>query len=558
MMRIIDNIGNVYTPTTDGDKIIIKKEDVVSETEYLEVQFDEWEACVGEEGYYVLSDASKKGSLLCYFKDKEEAEYLFKQNTMPIFGVKKRDSFFLLIADGMKYSFYMRVGLKDGKYYAAARFLLDGDVPYEDISFYIIELGKDAEYSDMANYYRDYQLQRGACVPLKERVKGNNHLKYAVDSVYIRIRMGWKPAPARILEQTIENEPEMKVACTFDRVKDIIDELKRQGVDKAELCLVGWNISGHDGRWPQMFPVEEKLGGETKLRELIRYAQENGYQIVCHTNSTDCYHIANDYSEELIVKKKDGSLQIDPLNWSGGRAYHLCAQTAYELAKRDLPKVADLGFKGVHYIDVISVIPLRKCYAPNHPVNESKANDYYREIAMDCKNMFGGFSSEGVFDFAAEYLDYGLYATFEDNDMAFFDREIPLWQMVYNGIIMHNPSTTTVNYPIKSPQSRLKVIEYGGRPSFYYYSKFITNAHNVDWLGKEDLECGTEEDLRASVAYIKEAYEEYKTRQNLQYEFMIDHRETAPGVYEVTYSDGTVVQVDYKKLGVKVYPGKFR
>ena len=544
-MVVIDNVGKVYAPIIDDNKVIIKREEVASGTEYIEFQFEEWEACIGEEGYYVLSDANKKGSLLCYFSQKEDNEYIFKQNTLPIFGVKTQNGFSMLIAEGMKYSFYMRVGLKEGKYYAAARFVLDGDIPYEDVSLLKIELEKDAEYSNMANYYRNYQLQRGACVPLKERVKKSEQLKYAVDSVYIRIRMGWKPAPASISEQTIENEPEMKVACTFERVKDIIDELKKQGVDKAELCLVGWNISGHDGRWPQMFPVEEKLGGEVKLRELICYAQENGYQIVCHTNSTECYHISEDFSEDLIIKKKDGSQKIDSFNWSGGRPYRVCAQKAHELARRDLPKLADIGFKGLHYIDVISVIPLQKCYDPNHPINESEANDYYRKIAKDCKNMFGGFSSEGVFDFAADYLDYGLYASFEDNDMEFFDREIPLWQMVYNGIIMHNPSTTTVNYPIKAPERRLKVIEYGGRPSFYYYSKFITNAHNVDWLGKEDLECGTEEELRASVAYIKEAYEEYKTRRHLQYEFMIDHRETAQGVYEVTYSDGTVIKVDH-------------
>ena len=552
-MRIIDNTGKEYTPVIGGDKIIVKREMVAPGTEYLEIQFDEWEVCIGEEGYYVLADANKKGSLLCYFTEKEEQEYLFKQNTMPIFGVKKQNGFCMLIAEGMKYSFYMRVGLKDGKYYAVARFVLDGDVPYEDISFIKVVLGETAEYSNMANYYRNYQLQRGACVPLKERVKKNEQLKYAVDSVYIRIRMGWKPAPARILEQTVENEPEMKVACTFERVKDIIDELKRQGVDKAELCLVGWNVSGHDGRWPQMFPVEEKLGGEAKLRELIGYAQENGYQIVCHTNSTECYHISENFSEDLIIKKKDGSLETDSGSWSGGRPYHVCAKKAHELAMRDLPKVADMGFRGLHYIDVISVISLRKCYDPKHAINESEANDYYKKIADECKKIFGGFSSEGVFDFAAEYLDYGLYAAFADNEIAFFDREIPLWQLVYNGIIMHNPSTTTVNYPIKAPQSRLKVIEYSGRPSFYYYSKFMTNAQNVDWLGKEDLECGTEEELQASVACIKEAYEEYKTRRHLQYEFMVDHRETAPGVYEVTYSDGTVIKVDHEKLGIETY-----
>ena len=72
-------------------------------------------------------------------------------------------------------------------------------------------------------------------------------MDYSVNSVMIRVRLGCKPAPAKILHQTLETEPPVKVACDFDRVGDILEELKRQGVDKAEICLVGWNVKGHDG-----------------------------------------------------------------------------------------------------------------------------------------------------------------------------------------------------------------------------------------------------------------------------------------------------------------------
>ena len=189
---------------------------------------------------------------------------------------------------------------------------------------------------------------------------------YAAESPEIRIRLGWKPAPPVVLEQTVKNEPDMKVACDFERVKDLIDELKRQGVDKAEICLVGWNSGGHDERYPQIFPVEKKLGGEEKLRELISYVKENGYQIVCHTNSTDCYSIADTFSEDIVCKTPDGRLVENDTPWSGGRMYHLCPIKALDYAEKDLPKVARLGFEGLHYIDVMSVVPLRECYDKNH------------------------------------------------------------------------------------------------------------------------------------------------------------------------------------------------
>ena len=372
-------------------------------------------------------------------------------------------------------------------------------------------------------------------------------LKYAAAAPEIRIRMGWKPAPPTVLEQTPENEPEMKVACTFDRVCDIIDELKAQGVDKAQLCLVGWNKSGHDGRYPQLFPVEERLGGEERLRHLISYAVENGYSIVCHTNSTDCYSIADSFSEDIVTKTKNGSLSVNDIPWSGGTMYNLCPKKALEYAERDLPQAKELGFKGLHYIDVMSVVPLRLCYDKNHPSKEKETLECYEKIMNLCHKLFGGFSSEGTFDFCAKYLDFGLYVSWPPEPDDMLDTEIPLREIVYHGIMLYNPTTDTVNYPIKNADNRLRVLEYGGRPSFYFYSKFLKGSNLDDWLGREDLLCDTNEQLRYSVSKIKEAYDEYTKYAYLQKEFIEKHEEIRPGVFEITYSNGDVVRADYNR-----------
>ncbi|MBQ4159669.1 MAG: hypothetical protein IJD83_01945, partial [Clostridia bacterium] len=71
--------------------------------------------------------------------------------------------------------------------------------------------------------------------------------------------MAWKPVPCTIAEQTPENEPDVHVACTFDDVIKVMEAYKKAGVSKAEFCLVGWNMKGHDGRWPQILPVEESI-----------------------------------------------------------------------------------------------------------------------------------------------------------------------------------------------------------------------------------------------------------------------------------------------------------
>lgn len=546
-MKALDNRGNRYDVLTKDNVYKIKRSDISEGLEYIDIICEEFYAKTGDDGYYVIADFSSKGSELCFFNEKKDNERIFKQNLMPIFGVKKAGRCVLVIVEGFKYEFTLVFGVKNGEYYIYPRFYLNGNVPYEDISLKIIELDTSATYSEMAVAYRNYQLERGACRSLKEKIKERKQLKYAIDAPEIRIRMGWKPAPPAILEQTIENEPEMKVACTFDRVCNLIDELKRQGVDKAQICLVGWNKSGHDGRWPQTFPVEEKLGGENRLRYLIDYAEKNGYQIVCHTNSTDCYSIADTFSEDIVCKSKDGSLSVNDYGWSGGRMYNLCPVKALEYAKEYLPKVRDLGFRGLHYIDVMSVGSLRWCYDKNHPVNSKETLRVYKEIMKLCQELFGGFASEGCFDFVSEYQDFGLYVSWPSvsDDMA--DKSIPFWQIVYHGIMLYNATTDTVNYPVKNEKKRLTVIENGSRPTFYFYSKFMKGSNNDDWLGKEDLILDTDEQLKFSVSKIKEAYDEYRKRKKLHTEFIVKHSEVAEGVFEVTYSDGTVIGVDYNK-----------
>ncbi len=527
----------------NGASLVVKPSDVPQGSESILIDIPALRAKTGESGYYAVADVNNRGSHLAFFGEKENYDVSYYQILMPIFGVKKEDAVYLGVASGMKYSFYVNVGVMDGAYYLRPKFVLDGDIPYEDIRLDLYPLASDADYSDMAAKYRELQLAKGACRPIRDRIKESPELAYAAESVEIRVRMGWKPAPPKVLEQTLENEPEMKVACDFDRVCDLVDELKKQGVEKAQICLVGWNKSGHDGRYPDLFPVEEKLGGEERLRHLIAHAQENGYQIVCHTNSSDCYHISKDFGDAILTKAKDGTPKMSPIPWSGGNMYWLCPKAALRLAERDLPKVRELGFVGTHYIDVMTVNPPRACYDKKHPVNLGECVAYYNEIMALSHRCFGGFASEGCFDFAAKHLDYGLYVSWADCQDKFFDREIPFWQLVYHGIILSNPSTVTVNYTLKGELARNKALEYGARPSFYFYSKFMEGSDLDNWLGSDDLLMTTDEQLSYSVSKIREAYDLFRFQAYLQQEYIVRHEYLSDTARKTTYADGTEILV---------------
>ena len=500
----------------------------------------------GDDGFWVFS-SGECGTFRC---DEGIAE-CNRWQLMSVYGMKTPERTFAAIVRKLKYYFTTRVTAKGGEYRMSC--VLGEELcraPYEDfeIEFRMLE-GKEATMGGIARAYRDYQIKRGAAKPLKERAASNAVLKAAIDSPEIRIRQAWKPVPPLVLEQTPEDEPPVTPHVTFDRVVDIARSLKAAGVKNAELCLVGWNIGGHDGRWPQSFPAEPVLGGDAKLKECVKAVRDMGYLIVPHGNYLDAYRIADSWDEEWLAKKVDGGFPQGSGSWGGGKSYRICPQRTYErFVSRDMWRMGSYGFKGLGYFDVVSIVPADECHDPRHPVNRAEGAKWWGKGAALSKRVFGGLASEGAFDHFVGDLDSALYVSFRDpskeND-GLVDRMAPFPQLVYNGVFAMNPFTRTVNFTAQERYWQLKLIEFGGRPTFYFYSKFKHDGKN--WMGDGDLGCATDAELSSAVAKIKEGADIYAQLSPLQYEFMEEHGHLGGDVWRTTYSDGTRVYVNYGK-----------
>jgi len=238
-------------------RVLLKQNELPDGLNHLTVLPDFAIARVGEEGYHVMPNGE-----LGTFREQNGERTAQNFMPMPVFGMKNPRGTFVAIVTGMPNSFTLVTQAKEGVYTIFPRFQLRSDPPSEDIAIaYHLLSGDQADYSGMAKVYRNHQLSRKACIPLKERIKTSPELAYAMRSLAIRVRNGWKPMPTTVTNQTYATGPPMKVAVTFDRVGEILDEFKRQGIESAEICLVGWNRMGHDGRFPEIFPVEEQLDG---------------------------------------------------------------------------------------------------------------------------------------------------------------------------------------------------------------------------------------------------------------------------------------------------------
>ena len=551
--RVVEETRELV-PVAGGERLVLSRDEIRSHgAKRLDVTPDFATATKGEDGYWF----TPYGVYGEYDSDNGRFFAGSERMSMPMFGWSNPRGAYLAIVTSLKYFVRETIRAENGKYTVAAT--LEDELcrdPYEDLAIEYHRRPSGTPYADLAKIYRSYQLGRGAVKPLRERFKENKVLEQAILSPEIRIRQAWKPVPSPVLHQAPENEPEVKAVVTFDRVKDIVCELKRQGVASAELCLVGWNIGGHDGRWPQMFPSEPRLGGDAKLKEAIRFALDAGYLIVPHGNFYEGYTISEDWDGEWALKDANGFMRPTRdgrVSWGGGRPYYMCPQRAYEkFASRDIPRLAAFGFKGIGYFDVVSICEPLWCRDPRHPCTPAAGAKFWGACAAISKRDLGGFASESGNDCFAGDLDYSLYTYFGDPKKIEGDyaagkslgkRVVPIWQIVYNGIIANNPFTTTMNAAIKDRASQLKAVEFSARPCFYFYSKFKWDGKN--WMGNEDLGCSTDEELRASVAKIKEGYDAYEKLKHLQLEFIESHDELAPGVFRTGYANGEKVYVNY-------------
>ena len=498
----------------------------------------------GQEGYYIMPRTlGMSGEAQIFFTQREDAVLRYEKPVMSWYGIKK-GVLCALIRVERNYYYQYEVTLENGVYTACPLLdLTDHDTPYDDIRLELVLLPEGSDYNTMARTERQLRLERGEIVPLTEKCK-NPATEYARKYPLIRIRMGWKPSPSPVLIQTEATEPEMFVACSFACVREIADELKRQGVEGAELQLVGWNRSGHDGRFPQLFPADPRLGGDAELKKTIDYVKELGYRISTHTNTIDCYPIADTFTWEDPVINRQGHYHQKG-HYSGGLAYHVCLIRQMKNTKRDLPPLAALGENGLHFTDVISIESPDDCHSPDHPSSTANSVLYAQKIMEYTRGLFRGFSSEGCMDFALKELDFGLYVSFGDGfgkkERPLVNRYLPLWEVAYHGIALYNPLATTVNFTVQPPEDQLTLLMRGGKPAMYIHSKFRDTTVAKNWMGENDLTCQSSEEITHAASMIKKALEVYAPAAEKQTVFMHSYEMLENGVHIATYEDGSIL-----------------
>ncbi|MBE6413900.1 MAG: hypothetical protein E7035_05030 [Verrucomicrobiaceae bacterium] len=513
----------------------------------IDVKREEATAMKGDAGYWVTSNMA-----LGRFS-RDNGKYHLRKNMMPMFGVKKGDKAFVAIIKGLVYEFSTMINVKDGKYEIFPRFHLKEiyTKPYEDIIIDFTHFeGKDANYSAMGREYRKYQLERGEVKPLKQRILGNETLQNTVESVYLKTQMATfmregETGMNRGWHWKSEEDPPIQKIRDFDNIQWFMKKLKEAGVEKIDIILTNWNWRSN-GRNPISSIAEPELGGNAKCKETTALAKKLGYRIAPHMLHTENYTISPAFDKNDIALDENGKYR--GYMGMGGFGFNPCFKQVYRKHILDnYDRMQKLGFNGTFHIDVTSAIVPYSCHHIEHFSTRKETGYYMNRVGMLSDAFFGAWGSESGVDSTANTLDYVLYATpitpetiGEGKKFPLVDEIVPIWQIVYNGIITNCPMACLIDNTLPENKRhawwickwsdakarRIKEVEFNGRPSFYW--------------GLNDVKEG-------DFKYIKKAYDDFQPRKHLQLEFMDFHDKIAPNVYITKFSDGTEIISNYSK-----------
>lgn len=184
------------------------------------------------------------------------------------------------------------------------------------ISYQFIPKGN---YVDMAKAYRKEAIERGNFVSLKDKAKLNPNVNKLAGAVYFGIYGGY---PHYV------NMPGM--AFTFDQLKDIIqvshDELYVQNA-----FFHAWGVFSNFV--PNCWPINEDLGGVSKLKEVVDLTKKYGYMYSSYHAYTAMLENDPDFSTKLMSVDKEGKLVRTGSRWGRIDSEHY-----KELASENLEK----------------------------------------------------------------------------------------------------------------------------------------------------------------------------------------------------------------------------
>ena len=389
----------------------------------------------------------------------------------------------------------------------------------------------DATYVSLAKRYRRYVLDTGRFVSLEQKCVRTPNLRKVIGRPVVHVGALYH----NVAQSNYYNKEALEAnhaLVPFEEIALQLQGLRDKGIAEAYVHLDGWGYYGYDNGHPDVIPAGYEQGGWDGLRNVADTCDRLGWIFAVHDQYRDFYLNAASFDRRLALMHEDGGFE-EHSTWCGGAQTILSAVHAPGYVRRNHDAFAEHGIKvrGA-YLDVFSIVPLEESFQPEHPMSRTECAQY-RKQCFDLLHARGYvMSSEEPVDRFIPDLDlvhHGPYYLF--NDQGVTGIPVPLFGLVYHDAILLPWSTD----------------DEGG---------WGIPKGDAGWL-----HCF----LNAGMPYVapsaeNEAIERVnkaaQLSQRCAHSELVNH-EFVDGSYRkqrTTYSDGTVVTVDFDAKSCSVTP----
>ncbi len=394
-------------------------------------------------------------------------------------------------------------------------------------------------YSDMADIYRTYLIEKGYLESTKEDAP-----------VLLDFICGYSAEKSVMGISYTDTE----TLTTLAQVKEVLNGLYEKGVEDISVRLFGYSDGGLSHGAYTKFSIRKEVGTEEELQELSKLVADHGgtlyleadFQTVYTDEGGDSYSQRADsayYVNKKIVAVKDYHVVTreyiaeDSASFVSPRVYNHFSQMFIS----EIEGKFDVGVSYTNAGKLLGGDYSDKAFwgrdAAKRQLIETLAN------ASETKKVLVGGSNEYTALHADVATDISTASSMFDIETC----EVPFWQLVFHGSLPY--SSEASNLADNKALHDLKAVEYGCR---LHYT--LTGSSDEALLGQSMQEKYHSLSYENWVDVISEQYlsckEFFDSTTGVK---MTSHEEIADDVYLTRYENGSFSVVNY---GDKKYVGK--
>jgi len=397
-----------------------------------------------------------------------------------------------------------------------------------------------ANYNGMAEYYRNYLINKGVIAKKDfSNIPFNIELVGAYDHKTAFLGVPYT---------------ETKAITTFAQCKEILTKLNEAGIKNVSVNYKGWANNGLRNTVFNKVKVLKELGGKDGLKDLLDYADTLGINLYLETELAFVYEnsMFSGYSEftkasRLVTRNVAYHYQYSD-DWNTASSLNAASIVSptviYDIDKTDNSKsfamklLNDLNNLN---IKAVSLGSLGYNLPGNYKIKDFSDRQKVSEIYSAVAKKYGetlSVMTKGTNSYMLPYVTEIFEISNTSSKFNLADMSVPFYQMVIHGCIEY--SGDPINLDGDTRQVFLQAVEAGA--GLYYRWCYAPNDQVQELWFEGMYSLSYESWFEGAIQMYKEYNDLLASTAN---SFMIEHQIVDEDVVKVTYENGVYVYINY-------------